>query len=335
MSATPAPVSSGSNRVGQVRPVLRRRQSELLLAVSFVVLAWVGYEKVVGFTSSNNIKSILLLSAFLGIAAIGQTLVSLVGGIDISIPFVITCGDIVLAKMLALGWSPVVAILVIFALALLIGFLNGWLSWVLGVHPLLVTLGVGFAVLGAAEIFFSNAQATVPSWLVKLSSADSTTFGIGLPPVVMIWALLAAIAVIAMRSSVVGRYVYAGGDNPIAADRMQARRRATWIGTFMISALMAAGAGILLLGFGSAGDVTVGEPYMLTTIAAVVVGGTTLLGGVGGYGRTVVGVLLLGMLNSLLVGIGVDPKLQQAVLGLIIVAMVSLYAREEHPRYRL
>jgi ribose transport system permease protein len=74
---------------------------------------------------------------------------------------------------------------------------------------------------------------------------------------------------------------------------------------------------------------------MLTTIAAVVVGGTTLLGGVGGYGRTVAGVLLLGVLNTLLVGLGVDPKLQQAVLGLIILAMVSLYAREEHPRYRL
>jgi len=315
--------------------VARRRQSELLLAVSFIVLAVVGYEQIEGFSSETNIKSILLLSSFLGIAALGQTLVSLVGGIDISIPFLVTCGDIVLAKMLALGWSPVVAIVTILLGAALIGCFNGWLSWTLGVHPLLVTLGVGFAVLGGAEIFFSNAQATVPSWLVDLSSANSTTFGIGLPPVVLIWAAIAFVAIVALRKTVAGRYVYASGDNPIAADRMQAHRRATWIGTFVISAVMAAAAGILLLGFGSAGDVTVGDPYMLTTIAAVVVGGTTLLGGVGGYGRTVVGVLLLGMLNTLLGCFEVDPKLQQAVLGLIIVAMVSLYAREEHPRYRL
>ena len=313
----------------------RRAQSEMLLAVCFVVLIWVGYENVVGFTSSNSIKSILLLSAFLGIAALGQTLVSLAGGIDISIPFVVTFGDIVLAKLLAVGWSPEVAIALILVLAVLIGLLNGWLSWVLGVHPLLVTLGVGFAILGGAEIFFSNAQATVPSWLTNLSSAGADTFGIGLPPVVFIWAVVAVLAIVGLRASVVGRYLYAGGDNPIAADRMQARRKATWIGSFAISAAMAAVAGILLLGFGSAGNITVGEPYMLTTIAAVVVGGTTLLGGAGGYGRTVAGVLLLGVLNTLLVGLGVDPKLQQAVLGLIILAMVSLYAREEHPRYRL
>jgi ribose transport system permease protein len=313
----------------------RRHQSEVLLAVCFVVLIWVGYENVVGFTSSNSVKSILLLSAFLGIAALGQTLVSLAGGIDISIPFVVTFGDIVLAKLLAVGWSPEVAIALILVLAMLIGLVNGWLSWVLGVHPLLVTLGVGFAILGAAEIFFSNAQATVPSWLTNLSSAGADTFGIGLPPVVFIWAVVAVVAIVGLRLSVVGRYLYAGGDNPIAADRMQARRKATWIGSFAISAVMAAVAGILLLGFGSAGNITVGEPYMLTTIAAVVVGGTTLLGGAGGYGRTVAGVLLLGVLNTLLVGLGVDPKLQTAVLGLIILAMVSLYAREEHPRYRL
>jgi ribose transport system permease protein len=313
----------------------RRHQSELLLAVCFVVLIWVGFENVVGFTSSNSIKSILLLSAFLGIAAVGQTLVSLAGGIDISIPFVVTFGDIVLAKLLAVGWSPEVAIAVILVLAMLIGLLNGWLSWALGVHPLLVTLGVGFAILGGAEIYFSNAQATVPGWLTNLSSAGAKTFGIGLPPVVFIWAVIAVVAIVGLRAGVVGRYLYASGDNPIAADRMQARRKMTWIGSFAISAVMAAVAGILLLGFGSAGNITVGEPYMLTTIAAVVVGGTTLLGGVGGYGRTVAGVLLLGVLNTLLVGLGVDPKLQQAVLGLIILAMVSLYAREEHPRYRL
>jgi ribose transport system permease protein len=314
---------------------VRRHRSELLLVVCFIVLIWVGFENVVGFTSSNSVKSILLLSAFLGIAALGQTLVSLAGGIDISIPFVITFADIVLAKLLAFGWSPVVAILFILVVATLIGLLNGWLSWVLGVHPLLVTLGVGFAVLGGAEIFFANAQATVPSWLVELSSAGSDTLGIGLPPVVFIWAILAIVAIVILRFGVYGRYLYASGDNPTAADRMQARRRATWTGSFAVSGAMAAVAGILLLGFGSAGNVSVGEPYMLTTIAAVVVGGTTLLGGVGGYGRTVAGVLLLGVLNTLLVGLGVDPKLQQAVLGLIILAMVSLYAREEHPRYRL
>jgi ribose transport system permease protein len=311
---------------------LRRNQSVLLLCGVLVALVIVGLIGIEGFTEKTNITSILLLSSFLGIAAIGQTLVALVGGIDVSIPFVMTSANIGLAKLLSLGWSPVAAVLAVLAAAALIGVLNGLLSWTLGVHPLLVTLGVGFALLGGIEVFYSNAQSGAPEWLTQLSSANGKTFGLGVPPIVVIWILLGAVVILALRQTVLGRYVYASGDNPVAAERMYARRRMIWIGLFMLSAMAAAAAGILLLGFTGAGDTTVGAPYLLTTIAAVVVGGTTLLGGVGGYSRTMVGALLLSVLNTLLVGFGVDPNLQQTVLGLIIVAMVSLYARESHPR---
>ena len=311
---------------------LRRYQSLLLLAGVFVVLIVIGVSTVDGFTSRTNVLSTLLLGSFLGIAAIGQTLVALAGGIDVSIPFVLTCGNIALAKLLSVGWPPGVAIAVVLLAALLVGALNGVLSWSLHVHPLLITLGMGFALLGGTEIWYSNAQSTAPEWLTKLSSANGTTFGIGVPPVVVVWAVLALVVMLLLRQTVAGRYVYANGDNPTAADRMQARRRATWIGLFSLSSLFAATAGVLLLGFTGGGDISVGDPYLLSTIAAVVVGGTTLLGGVGGYGRTVVGALVLTILSTLLIGYGLDAQLQQAVLGLIIVSTVALYAREDHPR---
>lgn len=337
MSETAAPLAAPTAVAGPSRAlrVLRGQQSTLLLAVAFVALVLLGIADVPGFTSRTNVVSILVLASFLGIAAIGQTLVALVGGIDVSIPFVLTCGNIGMVKLVEAGWSPVTAVLAVLVAAALVGLLNGVLSWALGVHPLLVTLGVGFAVLGAVEIWFSNAQAGAPAWLTELSAANGTTFGMRLPPVVFIWALLSLVVVFVMRRTARGRFVYAAGDNPTAADRMHARRGATWLVLFTVSAVMAAASGILMLGFTGGGDITVGDPYMLTTIAAVVVGGTTLLGGHGGYGRTVVGTLLLGVLNTLLVGYGVEANLQQAVLGLIILAMVALYAREPHPRTRI
>jgi ribose transport system permease protein len=93
--------------------------------------------------------------------------------------------------------------------------------------------------------------------------------------------------------------------------------------------------GILLLGFSGGGYVDVGDPYLFTTVAAVVIGGTSLLGGWGGYGATVIGALVLTVLASLLVGLGLSFAAQQAVFGLLIVPMVALYARAPHIRAQI
>ncbi|HEY1688860.1 MAG TPA: ABC transporter permease [Solirubrobacteraceae bacterium] len=310
----------------------RRHRSVMLLAGSFITVIVIGIVGIEGFASSTDIKSILLISSFLGIAAIGETLVALVGGIDVSIPFIITSANITVVKLLSAHWSAPLAVVVVILAAAAVGALNGVISWGLRVHPLLITLGIGFALLGGMLMFYGNVSVLAPAWLTKLSSAGGTTFGIGIPPTVVIWLVLSLIVIVILRQTTFGRYIYASGDNPLAADRMYARRRAVWISLFAASGVTSAVAGILLLGFTGGADTTVGEPYLLTTIAAVVVGGTTLLGGRGGYARTFVGALLLGVLSTLLVGFGIDPNLQETVIGLILLVMVSLYARESHPR---
>ena len=98
---------------------------------------------------------------------------------------------------------------------------------------------------------------------------------------------------------------------------------------------MAALTGIILLGFSGGGFVGVGDPYLFTTVAAVVIGGTSLLGGWGGYGSTVIGVIVLTVLTSLLVGLGLDYAGQQVIFGLIIVPMVAFYARSPHIRMQI
>ena len=99
--------------------------------------------------------------------------------------------------------------------------------------------------------------------------------------------------------------------------------------------MMAAVTGMLLLGFSGGGFVGVGDPYLFTTIAAVVLGGTSLLGGSGGYGLTIVGVLVLQVLTSLLIGLGFSYAGQQAVFGMLIVPMVAVYARSPHVKMQI
>jgi ribose transport system permease protein len=98
---------------------------------------------------------------------------------------------------------------------------------------------------------------------------------------------------------------------------------------------MSALTGVLLLGFSGGGFVGVGDPYLFTTVAAVVIGGTSLLGGAGGYGATVLGVLVLTVMTSLLVGLGLSFAAQQAIVGLLIVPMVAVYARTPHIRNQI
>src|ERR1700752_1833512 len=105
-----------------------------------------------------------------------------------------------------------------------------------------------------------------------------------------------------------------------------------WILAYIISGAFAALTGALLLGWSGGGFVGVGDPYLFTTIAAVVIGGTSLLGGWGGYGSTIVGTLVLNLLTLLLVGRGLSYAMQQAVFGLLIVPIVALYARDRSMR---
>ena len=129
-----------------------------------------------------------------------------------------------------------------------------------------------------------------------------------------------------------GRRLYAVGSNPQAAPYALISPRAIWTATYALSALFAAMAGVLLLGFTGSAYGDVGQPYLFQTIAAVVIGGTTLVGGRGGLIGTAAGALVLTEINTLLIGLGLSPAMVEAALGVLILALVSLYGREPHVR---
>lgn len=307
-----------------------------------ITLFVVGSLLVEGFNSSNNIRSILLLASFLGLAALGQTMVALVGGLDLSIPFVIGAANILLAYLFGTNIPPIICILIIAALGTAVGVLNALLSYRLQGQALIVSLGVGFTVVGAAQIFTTIGSkysgtvfSQVPAWFANISSISGKTAGLPIPPVVLIWAVVASFVIFAINRTKRGRQIYAIGGNRAAAARLSISEFKIWMLTYATSGLTAAIAGMLLLGFSGGGYVGVGDPYLFTTVAAVVVGGTSLLGGMGGYGATVVGVLVLQVLTSLLVGLGLNYAAQQTVFGLLILPMVAMYARSPHIRLQI
>jgi ribose transport system permease protein len=234
------------------------------------------------------------------------------------------------------------AILALVAVGAAVGILNGVFTFRVQGQALIMTLGMGLAAVGVAQIIASNGAieggnnfGSVPDWLSNFASIAGASFGLPIPGVVIVWVAISIVLVAAMSNTWFGRSFYALGGSRVAAARLGVSERRLWIAAYAISGAMAAFTGVALLGFSGGGFVGVGDPYLFTTVAAVVIGGTSLLGGWGGYGATVIGVLVLTVLTTLLVGLGLSYAAQQAVFGLLIVPMVAFYARSPHIRMQI
>jgi ribose transport system permease protein len=286
-----------------------------------------------GFGSTFGIRAMLVLASLLAVASIGQTLAILLGGIDLSIPFVIGFANVAAAQLYSQGVPFALVLPGVILAAMAVGALNGALSALLAVHPLIITLGIGTALQGAVQLWTRGfPTGGAPSWVQKFVSIGGSFGPLPVPPLVPFTGLLAVLVVLMLWGTVYGRQLYALGSNPRAARLALVNPVRTWTITFALSAGFAALAGILLLGFSGSAYAAVGAPYLFQTIAAVVIGGTVLIGGRGGYLGTVAGAICLIELTTVLVGLGLQPPLVQATLGIAIVVLVSVYGREPHVR---
>ena len=308
----------------------------LIVLVALIVISSFSIES---FLSGASIKAILLFASFLGIASVGQTLVALMGGLDLSIPYVIGASNIGLLYLIGLGVPSGVALCMILVIGAGLGFLNGVLSYRLQGQALILTLGTGFSIAGLVQIltsigssFSGNVFGTVPEWLRNFAAMNGESFGLAIPPTILLWAAIAIIVIVGLHYSAYGRFIYALGGNRRSAKLLGISEFKYWTICYAISGFFAATAGCLLLGWSGGGFIGVGDQYLFTTLAAVVIGGTSLLGGYGGYGFTVIGVLVLQVLTAFLIGIGLKYEWQQFIFGLLILPMVALYGRSPHIR---
>ncbi|QKV19086.1 ABC transporter permease [Oricola thermophila] len=294
-----------------------------------VVLHVLGMLLIDGYGSVFTLRSILVLSALLAVASVGQTLVIILGGIDLSIPFVVGAANVVAAQLYGDGMSFALVFAIVALLALAVGAVNGLISAGLGVHPLIVTLGVGTVVLGAVQQWTGGfPSGTAPQFISEFVSIGGSLGPLPFPGIVPAAFVLVALVVLFLRRTTFGRQIYALGSNPSAARYALIPPVATWTATFALSGFFASIAGILLLGFSGSAYAAAGEPYLFQTIAAVVIGGTALTGGAGSFVGTAIGAAVLTEVNTLLIGLGLDPSAVQAGLGLGILALVGFYGRE-------
>ena len=292
---------------------LNVNKSVIIGVAVLVGLFIIGSVSIDGFLSLQNIKSMLVFASFLGLATIGQTLVVMLGGLDLSIPFLIGATNLGLMSLISLGVPPWLAFIVILAFGTVVGLFNGLISFNLQGQALIVTLGVGFMVVGGVQILVSLPTVTggtvfgvVPDWLKNLASLNGKFFGLPIPPVILIWILVSILLIVGLRHTKWGRNLYAVGGKRLSADRLSISERAYWVGVFVISGFTSAATGAMLLGWSGGGFIGVGDQYLFLTVAAVAVGGTSLLGGYGGYGFTVIGVLALQVISTFLAGLGLS-----------------------------
>ena len=300
------------------------------------VIFAIGAVVVTGWTSKNNLDSMLVLAAFLGIAPAGQTLVIILGGIDLSVAAAIGLGEVVTSVLYSrgIGFPEIIAILC--GCSLVIGIANGAISSIFRIHPLIVSLAVGAMVTGGVLIWTSGGatQGVSPPFFQKLETIGSSIGPIPVPRIVLVWLVVGVVIIVIQRATTFGRWIYALGSSPDAARLALVPRVRTWVAVYTISAAASILTGMLLTGFSFGANFGVGDPYLFNSIAAVVVGGTSLLGGSGGYGRTIIGSLIVIEIGTLLVGIGFDPALQESMLGAFIVFAAAIAGREPHIRAR-
>jgi ribose transport system permease protein len=313
----------------------RQRRLPLLQVAALAVLYLIGQLTVPGWSARSTVVSMLVMAALLGLAGAGQTIVVLGGGIDFSVGSFITAGAVFITQLPSADHWPVwAAIALALAVAVAGGGLNGYLSDRFRIEPLVVTLGVGALLVGVLTGWTAGAvSGTPPDWTSTLVSNISDTFGIGLPPVVLIWVVLALVIGVVLARTRAGRSLYLNGTNPRAAKLALVRTRMTWTMGFIVSAVIATFVGVLLAGDGGA-NLTAGDPYLFQALTAVIVGGT-MFGGRGDYWRTVIGALILTVVTYLLDAHNYSIGVDEIVFGLLIMIVVALYGRERKVRDRV
>jgi ribose transport system permease protein len=262
----------------------------------------------------------------LAILAGCQTLTMLTGGIDLSVGAVASMSGFVVATLVG-DQGLAVALIVALAVACLVGFFTGIGVGIFRVHPLIMTLGMGLVVLGLAntwQLIMLQTGAGVPE---ELRWLGTTTFARILPSSLLVFLPVAVVILIGLRRSGYGRLLYAVGDNPVAARLSGTRVWQVLIVLYVISALLAAIAGFLISGLTNVASVTLADSSVLPSVAAAVIGGTSIMGGRGGYAGTIVGALILAVVSSLLSSLGLPEALRQVLFGAIIVAVAAAYNR--------
>lgn len=273
--------------------------------------------------STGQALNVLQVAALLGLVATGQVIALLVGGIDLSVGGVVTLTNIVATSiMLGQDSSIPLAIAVCLFLGMLVGAINGFLVAVLKVAPLITTLAMNSILFGAALVYTGGATRGTAAPAFKIVGQGAV---LGIPLSAVAWILVAIAVAIMLRRTVFGRWIYAVGANSEAARLMGVPVKRTLIGAYVMCSVMAVLGGLLITSYVGNPSLGIGEQFLLNSVAAVVVGGAALTGGVGSAVATIGGALFMTVLVSFTNIARVSTGTQYIVQGAIIILSVMVY----------
>jgi ribose transport system permease protein len=279
-----------------------------------------------GFASFGHIRYMLEMSALLGIVATGQTVVVITAGIDLSAGAMITFAAILGPSLtLLIGDDGRLSVPLLLAGTTVIGAANGLAVSALRIHPMIMTLATATALTGVMLLISGGTAVAVHS-VVVVWLANGHVGGVSAS--ILVWLLITGLTAFLLHRTVLGLWIYAVGTSRRASELSAVNERLVQVAAYAISGFTAGLTGILLSGVTMQGSIGIGDPYLLMSIAAVVVGGTSILGGHGGCGGTVAGSILLTTLTSLITDINVSAGWRSVLLGLLVLGLLALYARE-------
>jgi len=308
----------------------RKVDKRVLASLACIVLLLLG-----GSVYSRNFLSLayllqqLQVASFLGIVATGTMIVILLGHIDLSVPWVVTLGGMMATA--AGGWGRIggaVAIPFAFVCGLGMGLVNGIGVAYLRIPSMIFTLGMNAIAQGLMVVHtsgFAPQERATPA--MHFLSVDRSILGI--PNAVWMWVLTGGLASLLLSRTAFGRRVYAIGNSERAAYLSRANTKLVIMTCFGISGACSGLAGMLLAGYSTKAYQAMGDPYLMPAIAAVVIGGTSILGGRGTYYGTVTGIIVVTLLQSILSIVQVPEAGRQVIYGAVILAMLLTYGREE------
>jgi ribose transport system permease protein len=297
-------------------------------AACTLVLLLVGSLYSSNFLSPDYLLLQLQIASFLGVVATGAMLVILLGGIDLSVPWIVTVGGVMSAA--AAGWwgdtGAALAIPFGIACGAALGLVNGIGVAYLRVPSMIFTLGINAVAQGLIVVqtggFAPQDRATPTMHLIATGRSL-----LGIPNALLVWIVVGAATLFLLHRTTLGRSIYAVGNRERAAYLSGIDTRRVTLLCFVIAGACSAAAGVLLTGYSTKAYQAMGDAYLLPAIAAVVLGGTNILGGKGSYLGTVVGVILITLLQSILSVMQIPEMGRQIIYGVVIITMLLVYGR--------
>jgi ribose transport system permease protein len=320
--------SSDASTRSEPRSVLFWFQRNTIVALIPLLLLFIGVVEVIkpGTVNPVWLSNTLLFAAPLGILAAGQTMVMLTGGIDLSVVSV-AMGSAFLMTTTALKFGNLTAVAIGLGLGLAVGAINGVGIALLGVQPLVMTLGTGLMTQGIIIVYSQKILASrsiVPDFIHAIGSGR---LGGLIPLDLFLWLPIAALVLIILQRTGFGRLLYAIGDNREGCRLAGVRVWRIILIDYVICALLASLAGFVLVGHTNSADLSLASTYLLPSIAAVIIGGTSIFGGSGGYSGTIIGALILTVLDGLLTLLDSPEPIKQILYGAIIFVLAAAYSR--------